>query len=419
MDVLVSPSVLTGTVRVPSSKSHFIRAVAAAMLCRGRSAIVHPSACDDAVAMLNVACAWGANVTVEDDSIHIEGTPVFEGEGIFDCGESALAARMMLAIGALRNGKVTVTGKGTLLKRNLGDVAGVLKQLGVRVENEGNTLPVRVQGPMAGGKVVADGSHSSQFVSGLLMALPLAKSDSVLVVKNLKSRPYVDLTLDVLHAFGIKTEVTDGDVFYIKGGQAYRQTTINTEGDWSGGAFLLVAAAIKGIRLRIEGLDVASKQADKAVLVALNRAGARIEHTEGAIIIGASHLNGFHFDATHSPDLFPPLAVLAAYCNGKSVIKGVGRLKHKESDRAEALVTELSKLGVKIAIDGDEMMIIGSEVTGGTVSSHHDHRLAMAAAVAALGAGDDVLIKDAGCVSKSWPGFFDRLRALGTPVEIQ
>jgi 3-phosphoshikimate 1-carboxyvinyltransferase len=418
MKASVYPSKLTGTARAPASKSHFIRLVAAAMLAEGSSRIFNPSSCDDAKSMLGVAWEMGAEFKLADDVLDIHGNPIFRGRKLFNCGESGLAARMIMGIASLCQDEVLVCGLGSLLKRQLGDVAKPLQQLGVKCVMKGNKLPARISGNAKGGKVVVDGSESSQFVSGLLMALPLLKSDSELIVKDLKSRPYIDLTLETLKVFGIEIQNSEYKNFHINGNQSYKAASIQVEGDWSGGAFLLVAAALNN-NIKVTGLDANSPQADKVILKALEGAGAIIQEEDSVFSVIVDKLKAFTFDATHCPDLFPPLAVLGANCIGISKIKGVSRLKHKESDRATALVEELGKLKIKIEIEGDEMFVTGGPISGGTMSSRNDHRMAMAGAVAALTAKGKVEISQAESVSKSWPGFFKDIQMIGGKVEIE
>lgn len=417
MRATVSPSQLSGAVMAPPSKSHFIRLVAAAMLAEGESKIYHPSTCDDARAMLKIAGEMGAKMAFHEDYISILGNPAFTGKRTFDCGESGLAARLMIAIGSLFDDEVTIAGEGTLLKRKLGNIAEPLQQLGVQFSSEPKTLPVKLTGPAKGGTISVDGSESSQFVSGLLTALPLAKQDSILIVENLKSRPYIDLTLEVLQSFGIQIQHEGYQRFFINGNQQYKPATIQTEGDWSGGAFLLVAGAING-NLRISGLDLNSRQADRAVFDALRSAGASIAFENQEIVVKSGKLKAFGFDATHCPDLFPPLAVLAVHCEGVSVIHGVDRLIHKESDRAKALLEELGKMNVNIKIDKNEMRITGGKTRGNIINSHSDHRIAMAGTIMALNATGETTITDAECVAKSWPEYFKSILSVGAKIKM-
>jgi 3-phosphoshikimate 1-carboxyvinyltransferase len=290
-----------------------------------------------------------------------------------------------------------------------------LNQLGVKCTSCGGFLPLTIQGPLVGGYCEIDGSVSSQLLTGLLMALPLASKSSEIKVNNLKSKPYIDMTIQILKYFGISVENKGYSLFHIPGNQKYIPVSYTVEGDWSGGAFLLVAAAING-HLSIKGLSRDSLQSDMSVLKALEKAGAAIIFNDDNIEISKAVLKAFEFDATESPDLFPPLVALATYCQGISSIKGVSRLIFKESDRAKTLQEEFAKLMVKIDIRDDTMFVTGSQPQAARVESHDDHRIAMALAVTALGATGRIFIRDSQCVAKSYPGFFDDLRQLGASV---
>ena len=414
MNITVYPSEISGALTAPSSKSLAIRAIVAAMLADGTSILKNPSRCDDALAAIKIAEYFGSDFWLEDDILTIIGGAASH-ETLINCGESGLLARLMIPLAALCSDEITITGEGTLLKRKLGNIAGPLQNFGVKCSTNNGFLPVKVKGPIRGGKVEVDGSESSQFISGLLMALPLASNDSEVFVHDLKSRPYIDLTIDLLKKFNIKIENRDYQHFKIQGNQKYKAADIELEGDWSGAAFLLVAAAING-EVILKGLNQFSEQADRNILVALADAGVQLKQENGEISVFKSPLSAFEFDATHCPDLFPPLAVLAAACDGVSKIKGVERLHNKESNRGLTLQEELGKLGIEIILDGSLMLVKGGKIKGGTVFSHHDHRIAMAAAVAGLIAEEPVIIQRAECVSKSWPSFFDDLKTLNVNV---
>jgi 3-phosphoshikimate 1-carboxyvinyltransferase len=243
----------------------------------------------------------------------------------------------------------------------------------------------------------------------------MADKDSEIKVLNLKSKPYIDMTLQVLERFGIRINRTEYTRFRIEGNQRYCSQKFEVEGDWSGGAFLLVGGAING-EITVNGLRPDSFQSDKAILTVLDNVGARVSIRDNSIGISRSDLKPFLFDATESPDLFPPLVALASYCKGISSIKGVSRLVHKESDRASALAAEFGKMNISIELIDDTMFVTGGKVTGGQVDSHGDHRIAMAAAIAALGASGRISIRASHCVNKSYPDFFEDLRHLGTMV---
>lgn len=414
MNITVYPSEISGMLTAPSSKSLAIRAIVAAMLADGTSILKNPSRCDDALAAIKMVAYFGADFWIEDDILTIIGGST-SNETLINCGESGLLARLMIPLAAIGSDEITITGEGTLLKRKLGNIDGPLQNLRVNCNTNNGFLPVKVKGPLVGGKVEVDGSESSQFISGLLMALPLASNDSKVIVHDLKSRPYVDLTLDLLKKFGINIENRDYQSFKIPGNQKYKAAEIELEGDWSGAAFLFVAAAING-EVRVKGLNRFSEQADRNILKALAAAGVEVNQNDDEISVSKSPLSAFEFDATHSPDLFPPLAVLAAVCDGVSKIKGVERLHNKESNRGLTLQQELGKLGIEIILDGNLMQVKGGKIEGGTIFSHHDHRIAMAAAVAGLIAEKPVIIQNAECVSKSWPSFFEDLELLNVKI---
>jgi 3-phosphoshikimate 1-carboxyvinyltransferase len=262
---------------------------------------------------------------------------------------------------------------------------------------------------------------SSQLLTGLLIALPLAEDDSELEVEGLASRGYVDLTLDTMRAFGVAAE-RDASYgrFRVQGSQRYRAADFRVEGDWSGAAFLLVAGALaaRGAPLRIEGLDASSSQPDVAILEALRAARARVEAATGAVSVERERLQAFDFDATDCPDLFPPLVALAAACNGETKIRGAHRLRGKESDRAEALSREFAALGATVTVEDDLMRVRGcgldggGRLVGGRVDSRGDHRVAMAAAIASFCCDAAVEIEGSECVAKSWPSFFEDLAAI-------
>ncbi len=414
MDIYVVPSEIRGSVTAPPSKSMTQRAIAAALLAEGESTIINPSGCDDSLAAVSVVSALGAKVINEAGRLRISGSGELR-ERQLNCGESGLAIRMFSPVAALYDKEITMTGTGSLTRRPMSMIEDALRQLDVKCKSHNGFLPLKIKGPLKGGSCVTDGSLSSQLLTGLLMALPVAENDSVVIVKDLKSKPYIDMTLQVLESFGIRVERSDYSRFTIPGNQIYRPQNFVVEGDWSGGAFLLVAGAING-DINIKGLCPCSRQSDKAVLNVLDSAGARTTIMDNSIAVKKSTLKPFFFDATESPDLFPPLAALAAYCNGISTIKGVSRLFHKESNRALALVNEFGRINIRIETDNDTMRICGGKVSGGEIDPHGDHRIAMAAAVAALGASGKILIRNSGCIAKSYPSFYEDLRLLGTMI---
>ncbi len=411
----VKPSKVDGRVQAPPSKSVMIRAIAAASLAGGVSEIRNPAFCDDALAALGVSVALGAKVACSDKTVKIkgQGRPV---KSVLDCGESGLCLRLFAPVAALGKKEITLSAQGSLKTRPVGMIEGPLAELGATCRSNAGYPPLTVKGPLRGGRARFNGSLSSQFLTGLLTALPACEGDSELDVFKLASRPYVELTIAVLERFGISVSWDRTlDTFKVKGGQRFVAQKYEVEGDWSAAAFHLVAAALAG-RITVDKLANDSRQADRRVLDVLRAAGAAVSTDDSTVTVAAGALKAFDFDATDSPDLFPPLVALALGCEGLSLIRGVHRLRHKESDRALALVEEFSRIGGHLEIRGNVMRIRGGRLEGGVVSSRGDHRLAMAGAVAGLRAGHGVRVDGGEAVAKSYPRFFEDLASVGGDI---
>ncbi|HPF92347.1 MAG TPA: 3-phosphoshikimate 1-carboxyvinyltransferase [Tenuifilaceae bacterium] len=414
MKRLVRPSQVKGTLAAPASKSLAQRAIALASLAKGKSEVLQPGKSDDVLAAIDVCKALGAKIRIDDDKLLIEGgitAPVKP----LQCGESGLGIRMFSSIAATLNQPVMLTGNGSLTKRPMKIVEESIKALGASCSTQNGFIPITVQGPLKGGVAKINGSLSSQVLTGMLMATPFANANTTILVENLQSKPYIDLTIQTMKAFGVEVDNLDYKEFHIKGKQMYSPTFYSVEGDWSGAAFLLVAGAIAG-EVGVSNLNPMSKQADRAIVEALMWAGAKISIQDNLVVAGKGELNAFHFDATHCPDLFPPLVALAAHCKGESRILGASRLRIKESDRAATLQQEFAKLGVTIEIEGELMRVFGGDVKGGKVHSQGDHRIAMACAVAALAADGEVEIDEAEAIGKSYPEFFEDLAQLNAQI---
>ncbi|TVQ18118.1 MAG: 3-phosphoshikimate 1-carboxyvinyltransferase [Bacteroidetes bacterium] len=396
---------IKGNLQAPASKSVAQRAIAIAALAEGTSSIFHPGESDDVRAAIGVAEALGVALKREKDRLIITG-------GIkapfrpLDCGESGLGIRMFSAVAATLDQEVILEGSGSLARRPMDMIEKSLKAAAVQCKTTAGLQPVVVKGPYPGGILQIDGSVSSQVLTGLLIAAPYANSTSEFVVKNLKSKPYIDITCQMMKDFGAEVINNDYKEFTVPAPSHYKGREYIVEGDWSGAAFWLVAGAIGG-EITMDNLMRNSAQADKAIIEALVKCGATLSQDETRVYVKKSDLKAFEFDATHCPDLFPPLVVLAAACKGTTAIKGVSRLRVKESDRAMALQQEFGKLGVEITLEKDMMFIKGGKLKSAEVHSHHDHRIAMAAAIASLLADGPVTIHEAQAVNKSYPGFFD------------
>ncbi|MDR2414844.1 MAG: 3-phosphoshikimate 1-carboxyvinyltransferase [Odoribacteraceae bacterium] len=411
----VHASAVNGIVAAPASKSVAQRAVIAALLARGVTTLNHLTPCDDTLAAIDVARALGATIEVDGDQCRVTShfPPPPAGARLLSCGESGLLSRVVTPVASLLPDITRVEGCGTLLARPFDMLVAPLQALGARVTTTNGRLPITLSGPLSGGVATIDGSVSSQLLTGLLLALPLAGKDSTLHVNNLKSKPYIDLTIELLRAFGIVVEHQEYKLFRIPGKQAYRPATYNIEGDWSGASCMIVAGCIAG-NVTVTNLHEHSTQADKAILEVARRAGANVTvNGDNSVTASPGALAlAFDFDAGESPDLFPAIVALAACCRGVSRIAGAGRLVHKESNRALVLQQEYAKLGIDVRIDGDVMSVTGGEIRGGLVSSRDDHRIAMSLATAALRASAPVTIDGAESVSKSYPHFWEELARL-------
>lgn len=404
---------MQGSVQPPCSKSYAQRALAVALLANGKSVLRNMDFCNDTLSALNCIKMLGAKAERTDEhTIVVEGGVKPQGN-LLSVGESGLSARLFTPIAALCSEPIVISGEGTLLYRPMDMMIQPLRALGVDVRDGGGRLPIEVCGPMRGGEITVDGSVSSQFITGLLLALPLAEQDTVINVSKAVSKPYLDMTIDIASHFGVAIEHNDYEQFYIAGGQSYAPTTYSIEGDWSAAAMLLVAGAVAG-EVTVGNISMLSKQADVAVCRALVAAGAELISEHDTITAAHRPLHGFEFDATHCPDLFPALATLAAAAEGESTIIGTHRLEHKESNRAEAIAREFGRLGIEVDLDTDNVMKIrGGKIVGGVeVDSHGDHRMAMTLAVAGLISERGVTITGAECVAKSYPNFFEDIERL-------
>ncbi len=403
------------------------RACAAALLHNGQTIISNPGKSNDDLAALDIIQKLGAIILSQSEGcISVQGNDNFTplGDGGINCGESGLSIRMFTPIAALSSHQITISGTGSLLNRPMNFFDEILPQLNIAIQSNNGKLPLTIKGPLQAADITIDGSLSSQFLTGLLFAFGKSVTKpTTITVTNLKSKPYIDLTLTIMQHFGYIVENKNYEQFIIHPTINHQPTTINyvVESDWSSASFLLVAGAIAG-NVVVTGLDVFSTQADKAILQALMSCGVSMSVEEKQISLNASLISSykpFHFNATECPDLFPPLVALAAYCNGTSVIEGVSRLTHKESNRALTLQTEFAKMGVEIKLQDDLMIVYGGEgVKGATVHSNHDHRIAMACAVAALAANGETVIEEAKAINKSYPSFYEDLKMLQANVSL-
>ncbi|MPM24974.1 3-phosphoshikimate 1-carboxyvinyltransferase [bioreactor metagenome] len=340
----------------------------------------------------------------------VPGKPGASDDIILDADESGLSLRMFSFVAALYGKAIRVTGKSSLLSRPVEPLVEALLQCGVQVKTSNGALPLTVCGPISRNKIELDGSFSSHMLSGLLIVAPLLEHDTEISVRNLVSRPYIAMTLNIMRQFGVEVENNNFRQFYIKGHQHYQGQEYSIEGDWSAAANFLVGAAVSG-RIELTGLNQNSLQADIKIREILADFGAHVNVLDNFIRVSKNEARPFEADLTDCPDLFPPLVVLAAATNGKSVLSGTERLIHKESNRFKSLLTVFSKLGLKMEPHGNELHVYGSgHLTGGEVDSFNDHRIAMCAAIAGTLSSSEIRIENADAVSKSCPEFFGDLK---------
>ncbi len=423
MKVTVFPSTLSGKVFVPTSKSIAQRVVACAVMAQGETRISHFPKSDDCQHALEIARSLGAVVRLDNEQWVIKGgypfnfqSDIRQPKGVLFCGESGLAARMFSPIAGLWHEEIVVEGAGTLVKRSMQTLEEWLPQLEVRVILKDHCLPARIQGPMAGGKVLADIVHSSQFVTGLMLAGAVTKKGIELEIEKVPSAGYIDTTIAVAKKFNVVIDKLPTG-YMVQGGQKFKSIEVQVDGDWSGAAFLFVAAALCAEEgLLIQGLSTEVPQADQAILEVLELARVRVEEEKDGFRVYASKIKGFQFDASDCPDVIPILAVLAVYGDEPSIIKGAKRLVDKESNRAKAIQHEWSKMGINTILRGDELKIYPKVIQSVHVHAHDDHRMAMSLAVMALG-GASLTIHSAQAVSKSFPEFFDVIKSLGGRIE--
>lgn len=403
-NILIKPRKLSGEVVVPPSKSMAHRAIICAALSKGKSIIDNIDLSDDIIATINAARSMGAKIEIDNRKVAVEGilsSPNNE-DFIVDCNESGSTLRFFVPITMLFNQKKTFIGKGNLGKRPLNVFYEIFDKQGIKYSYKKDILDLQVEGKLKPDTFYVRGDISSQFITGLLFALPLLNDDSKIVITSkLESKSYLDLTLSMLDKFGIEIENKDYKEFIIKGNQEYKAMDYTVEGDYSQAAFFLSANYI-GNDIDIKGLDENSLQGDKEILKWLEV----LKNDENKVI-----------DATNCPDIIPILTVCAALTKGKTEIINAGRLRIKECDRLTAISTQLNKLGADIIEHEESLTINGVDsLNGGYVDSFKDHRISMSLAITSSRCKDDIIIKDYMCVKKSYPHFYEDFKKLGGEI---
>lgn len=417
MNITINPGKIKGCVQVPSSKSIGHRAVICAGLSKGRSHISGLSPSKDITATINGLKQLGISCGFYEGTLLVENNGLPSQDVLIDCKESGSTLRFLIPVALALEGEAVFTGAGRLGERPLDVYRKLFSSMGISWHQESGGLPLTVKGCLKSGEYEVDGSISSQFITGLMLALPLLKDDSVLNIKNvLESRPYIDLTMDVLRDFGINIENHSYREFIIPGSQRYTARHYNVEGDFSQAAFFLATGALSG-SVTISGLKKDSLQGDSVIINILSRMGAEITWHDNKLHISESPLTGTTIDASQCPDLVPILAIIGSLSHGTTIIENAGRLRLKESDRLSAMAEELKKLGADIIELNDGLIIHGKPyLSGGSVNCWNDHRVAMSLGIAALRCSSPVTINGAECVDKSYPLFWEDLKRIGGDV---
>jgi len=422
MIAIIQPSSIFGEINIPPSKSMMQRACALALLHHGETIIVNPGVCDDDKTAISIIQNLGAKVdTISSNQIHIISDGQLHPPKMLHCGESGLSLRMFAFICAISGEAITLTGEGSLLKRSMIPMLSIFDKLNISYTSNAGFLPITIMGKLQPQNIHIDAGNSSQYLTGLLFAFAKLASQPIQIqVQGLVSKPYIDLSIQALKHFGYDVTHHHYQTFNILPTKPNNQNVeIAIEGDWSSASFFLVAAALKG-NLKIKGLQLDSVQADKKIMDVLSLANVVVLAQSSELVVEKSlQIKSFEFDATECPDLFPSIVLLAMHGNGSSKIKGVHRLQNKESNRAATIMEAFNKLGGKVAIVEDLMIVEGNcELIGCVVSAHHDHRIAMALSIAGLLAKGETTIEQADSVNKSYPQFFEHLKSLNASVTL-
>ncbi len=415
-------SKLQGSVRAPSSKSYSHRAIISATLCHDTTRIVSALNSDDVDSTLRACVLFGAHVSEKVNELCITGPVKLKApDKVIDCSDSASTLRFLIPVSALAQGRTVLTGSPQLAKRPIEPLVGALRQLGVECTSSNGYLPITVEGKgLKGGVAFVRGDISSQFITGLLLAAPLAQEETeIRVINRLESKPYVNLTISILEKHGIEVEVSSNlRKFRIPPNQRYGNATHIVPGDYSSAAFLMAAAAITGSSIEIDNL--VPGQPDSSILLHLRKMGISVETLENRVQISGGDLVGIEVDARDCPDLVPVIAVLGCKAKGITRIIKAKRLRYKESDRLSSIAQELRKFGARISEDYENLTVVGSKTLfGAKVDSHQDHRIAMACTVLGLASKGRTEIIHANCVEKSYPRFFKDLESLGGRVDVR
>ena len=428
MKITIKPSILNGTIEIPPSKSYSHRVVIAAALAEGgkKSKIDNLKFSVDITTTTDIMENWGAKINREESSLEIigNGGKVVPKDKHVQCNESGSTIRFLIPIGITDENELIFDGKGKLVDRPLDSYYRIFDKQGIFYKNENGKLPLTVNGKLKAGNYEIDGNISSQFITGLLYALPLLDGDSTLIInKNLESKGYIDLTLEILELARIEIKNNDYKSFEIKGNQKYKPFDYTVEGDYSQVAFWIVAGIIsanKDNEIKCLHVNKNSLQGDREIIEIVQRMGAKLEISDDYVIVNPSKTKGTVIDISQCPDIGPILTVLGALSEGETRIINGERLRIKESDRITSIKTELNKLGANVSEEGDSLIIKGVDRFNGgvTVSAWNDHRIAMSLAIASTRCEKEIILEEAESVRKSYPHFWDDFVKMGGEIEV-
>lgn len=417
-DVKFSPFVPNGTVNVPPSKSDVHRAIICAAMANGVSRISPVALSNDIKATIGCIKALGADAVLENNVLTVDGTNMYKNKtALLDCGESGSTLRFFIPIAAVGNINATFVGKGKLPQRPIGIFTEALPKAGTVCKTKGG-LPLEIKGQLKSGVFEIPGNVSSQFITGLLLALPILEGDSEIVLTSpLESVGYIAMTIRTMKQFGVNIQATEKG-WHIKGGQTYKSCNYTTDGDWSQAAFFMVLGAVSG-KVTVKGVAKDSTQGDKKCSEILARFGAKVTQLDNEVTVEKGELKAITIDASQIPDLVPVLSVCAAFAEGTTKIINAERLRIKECDRLKATAELLNNLGGKVKELSDGLEITGvSSLKGGNVNGYNDHRIVMSAAVCAARSDEDITATFAMSINKSYPDFYIDYNSIGGKANV-
>lgn len=413
---------LSGEITIPPSKSHTIRAVIIASLAQGRSELLNPLFSEDTKAAIQACERLGAKIEKKSDNLIIEGFGRSHDKpsAVIDMLNSGTSTNLIMGILAGLGIEAEITGDASLQTRPVKSLAAALETLGCKIDftEDNGCPPLKISGRIKGGKVTLDASKSSQYVSSLLIACPLAEQDTEIFVENPTELPYIEMTLKWLDEQNIKYERDGFNYFRIPGNQNYTSFEKSIPADWSSAAFPICAAAITESDVIIKGIDINDVQGDKAIIEYLKDMGADIRLEENGIRVKGKTLQGRKLDINATPDALPALSVMGCLAEGETKLVNVAQARVKETDRIKVMANELKKMGALIEELPDGLLIKKSRLKGTKLSGHHDHRVVMALSIAAMTADEETLIDTAEAVSVTYPNYVKTMRKLGVNITL-